>query len=258
MVNATEMAKPFGKSTKDWLVNKSTSEFLNELSSVRGIPLSQLVVVKKGNSTNFEQGTWMHEDVALEFARWLSPKFAIWCNDRIKELFMYGKTSISNDNSYDSHDKKYKLSAEEARQILDIATDTIKKLNEIVPQSSPAKIAMFKELVEPYGIKVPNAATTKNLDLVENLLDHFKINMTPTDFFDMLYNKGWSSKPVKRYPISTDCPVYSCQLKGEGIKYGVNYWDSGNRCYWALFHESKFQALCLDLALDLKLKMNAQ
>lgn len=32
----------------------------------------------------------MHEDVALEFARWLSPQFAIWCNDRIKELFKEG------------------------------------------------------------------------------------------------------------------------------------------------------------------------
>ncbi|MDQ1087190.1 hypothetical protein QE390_001736 [Siphonobacter sp. SORGH_AS 1065] len=29
-------------------------------------------------------GTWMHEDVALEFARWLSPAFAIWCNDQKK------------------------------------------------------------------------------------------------------------------------------------------------------------------------------
>ena len=37
-------------------------------------------------------GTWMHEDVALEFARWLSPRFAIWCNDRIKELLKYGIT----------------------------------------------------------------------------------------------------------------------------------------------------------------------
>lgn len=32
----------------------------------------------------------MHEDVALEFARWLSPEFAIWCNDRIKDLFRQG------------------------------------------------------------------------------------------------------------------------------------------------------------------------
>ena len=35
----------------------------------------------------------MHEDVAIEFARWLSPAFAIWCNDRIKELLTLGMTA---------------------------------------------------------------------------------------------------------------------------------------------------------------------
>ncbi|WP_277069456.1 phage antirepressor KilAC domain-containing protein [Prevotella corporis] len=93
MVNATEMAKAFGKTTKDWLRTNASSEFISSLSSVRQICLSQLVVVKKGNSSDFEQGTWMHEDVALEFARWLSPTFAIWCNDRIKELLRYGMTA---------------------------------------------------------------------------------------------------------------------------------------------------------------------
>ena len=93
MVNATEMAKSFGKTTKDWLRTNASSEFINSLSAVRQICPSQLVVVKKGNSNEFEQGTWMHEDVALEFARWLSPAFAIWCNDRIKELLKYGMTA---------------------------------------------------------------------------------------------------------------------------------------------------------------------
>ena len=37
----------------------------------------------------------MHEDVAMEFARWLSPKFAIWCNDRIKELARTGVTTVA-------------------------------------------------------------------------------------------------------------------------------------------------------------------
>lgn len=92
MVNATEMAKPFGKLAKDWLANKSTNEFIHTLSAVRGIVLTELVVVKQGG--NGEQGTWMHEDVAMEFARWLSPAFAIWCNDRIKELLVSGKTKI--------------------------------------------------------------------------------------------------------------------------------------------------------------------
>lgn len=93
MINASEMAKPFGKFAKDWLKTQSAKDFLEVLSSERKILLSQLVVVRKGNSSNFEQGTWMHEDVALEFARWLSPKFAIWCNDRIKELAKYGMTA---------------------------------------------------------------------------------------------------------------------------------------------------------------------
>src|SRR5690606_3990957 len=29
----------------------------------------------------------------LEFARWLNPAFAIWCNDRIKELMKFGFTA---------------------------------------------------------------------------------------------------------------------------------------------------------------------
>lgn len=36
-----------------------------------------LIVTTNGGQI---QGTWMHEDVALEFARWLNPAFAIWCH----------------------------------------------------------------------------------------------------------------------------------------------------------------------------------
>lgn len=91
MVNATQMAKPFGKSTKDFLKSQSTKEFLQVLGEGRKIPSSELVQVTHGNNG----GTWMHEDVAMEFARWLSPKFAIWCNDRIKELLRSGVTSVT-------------------------------------------------------------------------------------------------------------------------------------------------------------------
>lgn len=83
-VNATQMAKPFGKLVGGWLRLESTKEFLNALSADMRIHTSALIQTVKGG--NGEQGTWMHEDVALEFARWLSPKFAIWCNRRIKEL----------------------------------------------------------------------------------------------------------------------------------------------------------------------------
>jgi hypothetical protein len=89
-VSATEMEKPFGKRATDWLRTQTSQSFIRELSKVRNHTLAELVEVVKGGSN---PGTWMHEDVAIEFSRWLSPSFAIWCNDRIKELMRYGVTS---------------------------------------------------------------------------------------------------------------------------------------------------------------------
>ena len=83
MANATEMAKTFGKRPVDWLKTQSTKEFLEALSVVKKITTENLIQIKQGGAN---QGTWFHEDVAIEFARWLSPLFAIWCNDRIKEI----------------------------------------------------------------------------------------------------------------------------------------------------------------------------
>lgn len=96
MVNATQMAKTFNKRVTKWLELPSTQEFLQSLSEVRKSDITQLVIIRRGNfADKREQGTWMHEDVALEFARWLSPMFAIWCNDRIKEMLRNGSSSVS-------------------------------------------------------------------------------------------------------------------------------------------------------------------
>lgn len=114
MVNATEMGRAFGKKPIDWLKYQQSKDYLNELSKVIKITLADnemvnslknggvsnemyggLVVTVRGGSN---PGTWMHEDVALEFARWLSPAFAIWTNDRIKELLTTGVTTVSNDD----------------------------------------------------------------------------------------------------------------------------------------------------------------
>lgn len=89
MINAAQMAKPFGKKANDFLKTAQTREFITQLSEVKKINSVDLVKVRYGNNG----GTWMHEDVALEFARWLSPMFAIWCNDRIKELLRFGLTA---------------------------------------------------------------------------------------------------------------------------------------------------------------------
>ncbi len=92
MMNANEMSRPFEKRPYDFLQLASTRNYLEELSKTRNTVLDEFVKVVKGGAN---PGTWMHEDVAMEFARWLSPSFAIWCNYRIKELLRHGATAMN-------------------------------------------------------------------------------------------------------------------------------------------------------------------
>jgi len=101
MVNATQMAKLFNKTPKDWLRLQSTQDFLIALKNSQEADVpnglfdegnKSLVQVVRGGSN---QGTWMQEDVALEFSRWLSPSFAIWTNKHIKELLLKGRTALN-------------------------------------------------------------------------------------------------------------------------------------------------------------------
>lgn len=98
MVNATQMAEKFGKLPKDFLKTKRTKELLKDLSNRRKILFDDLVQVREGSPEN-GGGTWMHEDVALLFAQWLSSDFYFWCNDRIKELARDGVAVISDDDA---------------------------------------------------------------------------------------------------------------------------------------------------------------
>lgn len=91
MVNLTQMAKPYGKLVADWLRLKSTREYLTHRGKA-AIEEKRLldrygnshitfdetyggqIIVRKGNSSKFEQGTWCTDfHIALDFALWLDP-----------------------------------------------------------------------------------------------------------------------------------------------------------------------------------------
>lgn len=90
MVNATQMARPFKKHPTDFLKTRRAKNFMLAISEITQLSISDLVVVKQGGCPE-EQGTWMCEELALEFARWLSLEFAVWCNTEIKHLTRLGE-----------------------------------------------------------------------------------------------------------------------------------------------------------------------
>ena len=79
-INATAMCKTAGKLLGDYTRRKSTKAFLEELSSVMGIPITGLVQVMQGGIPEL-QGTWVHPRVAINLGQWLSPVFAVQVNE---------------------------------------------------------------------------------------------------------------------------------------------------------------------------------
>ena len=88
MVNATEMAKPFGKSPTHWLRNKDTQEYVEAFK--KRFANSQSVQTVNGDNG----GTWFHQKIAIRFAQWLSPEFAIWVDEKIEELLTTGRAEL--------------------------------------------------------------------------------------------------------------------------------------------------------------------
>lgn len=97
-VNATEMAKYFNRRTNDYLSLVSTNELVKAITRKTGKSENQLVIKKTGMPV-FGGGVWLHEDIAIDFAQWLSVDFKLWCTDKIKELLLKGNTSINRNNS---------------------------------------------------------------------------------------------------------------------------------------------------------------
>lgn len=86
--NATEMAKPFGKEVRHFIALESTKEYIEAIFKAREstyLNPEELIRVKRGRYG----GTWLHNELAFEFAGWCSAIFRRnlhkWVEARIKE-----------------------------------------------------------------------------------------------------------------------------------------------------------------------------
>jgi hypothetical protein len=112
-INATQLCQAGGKKFSHWITLDNTKELIKVLESDAGIPASQLIDIKKGKSKNFNQGSWIHPDLAGQLAQWISPLFALQVSKWIRTLFTNGsidiKTLKDKDIELKTKDKKIKL-----------------------------------------------------------------------------------------------------------------------------------------------------
>ncbi len=95
MINATEMAKPFGKRVSDFMRNKGTKKYIAEClkrenySFVIGREVGQTEELNESDLYISVQktGTWMHRILAFKFAAWLNISYQFWINATLEKLF---------------------------------------------------------------------------------------------------------------------------------------------------------------------------
>jgi hypothetical protein len=97
-IDVTNLCKAGGKEFKEWNRLDRTHTFLQALKSTVGIPTVELIQYITGG--NGERHTWVHPQVAINIAQWISPEFDVKVSGWIYEVMLTGKVDIKNTKSY--------------------------------------------------------------------------------------------------------------------------------------------------------------
>lgn len=184
-INATDLCGASGKKLGHYLENESTKQFLKELSSDIGIPISALIQSVKGGIPEF-QGTWVHPQVAIHLAQWASAKFAVLVS---KWVFEWMSGHVPNAKRLPYHLQRYLINRAE------------------IP---PTHFSIFNEIVynliaplEDRGYELPDSLVP---DISEGRMFARWVRevkeLEPNDFptYTHTYPDGRSIPNVKLYP----------------------------------------------------------
>jgi len=104
-LHITKIAERFGKRVDHWLDNAETLEYFRALDEHLAGRESEILDTRNSGYVKTSKarvdrggGTWLHPKLAVFFARWLSAKFAVWCDERISELLHGAPLAIDNFN----------------------------------------------------------------------------------------------------------------------------------------------------------------
>jgi hypothetical protein len=136
MINATEMAKLFGKKVSHFLENQQTKNLIEcmlkdeNFEAIFGLggrnsarqERENMILEIKSNGKN--AGTWMHQFLAIEFASWLDVNFRIWINFTIRNI-LFGYYKEHWDAHVRQEDAKARMDASRKKLLLNVTQEDV-------------------------------------------------------------------------------------------------------------------------------------
>ncbi len=97
--NLNDIAKPFGKRVDNWTRLKSTQDLLEAFKSepcYSGLKPIEVRYLRSEGTGQFGSGggLYAHPDIAIQFAQWCSPGFALWVSRQIRHILEYGEANL--------------------------------------------------------------------------------------------------------------------------------------------------------------------
>lgn len=99
MINATEMAKVFGKDLFQFTKSDGTKAFIESCLKPANAGLLKVKSEEDLIVSRQKSGTFMHRVLALKFAAWLNPDFEVWIYSTIEKL-LFGK-HVEREHSFE-------------------------------------------------------------------------------------------------------------------------------------------------------------
>ncbi len=120
-INATQTIKALkAKRLDGFMKSKYFTEYVQAFCSYHQLSYDAVVKTIKGNfsksddtKSGITQGTYLHPDLVVLFARWINPDFAVWCDSVIKQILTgelevrHRKLQQDYDKLEDKHDKLF-------------------------------------------------------------------------------------------------------------------------------------------------------
>lgn len=98
-IHATKLCQSVGKRLAKWKENTETIQLLTYFQKITGLPMNKIIEVRRGNTKNYQQGTWIHPDLGVQLAQWCSPIFSIQVSRWIRELTLTGSVHLGKEKN---------------------------------------------------------------------------------------------------------------------------------------------------------------
>ncbi|EJF07564.1 KilA-N domain-containing protein [Thiovulum sp. ES] len=210
-INATQIAKQFNKQSNDWLRLKDTKAYIEALSRNGNSRFGDLVAVRKGGNDKNAQGTWIHKKLIIAFARWLSPEFAVWCDQQIEEILSQNQPFKSEIPDLDYLRKRTEQIETSTKQLIAFKKSFheigIRREEELIVTSNRAVAKEtgvdFIELAELKGIPTPEKYFTVT-ELCQKVMDSDNFS----DESKKLVSTKAGDKPTEKAKDFSDFAIY--------------------------------------------------